>query len=125
IAALARHGAGLNATLQGAAAHRQQRDGVAWFTEWLTLPELTLCAARALAAAGEVAGTLAPVPERMAAILDDGTGLIHAEALSFALARRMPRPEAQAEVKALCAAVRDEGGHLLDRARERWPELGF
>jgi 3-carboxy-cis,cis-muconate cycloisomerase len=125
IAALARHGAGLNLTLQHAAAHRQQRDGAAWFTEWLTLPELTLCAARALTAAAELSETLAPVPERLAAVLDDGTGLIHAEALSFALARRMPRPEAQTQVKALCKIVRAEGGHLLDRAHKLWTDLGF
>jgi 3-carboxy-cis,cis-muconate cycloisomerase len=86
---------------------------------------LTLCAARALTAAAELSETLAPVPERLAAVLDDGTGLIHAEALSFALARRMPRPEAQTQVKALCKIVRAEGGHLLDRAHKLWPDLGF
>jgi 3-carboxy-cis,cis-muconate cycloisomerase len=125
LAALARHGAGLNATLQGAAAHRQQRDGVAWFTEWLALPELVMATARSLAAATELATGIAPVPERMAAALDEGGGLIHAEALSFALAARMPRPEAQATVKALCREAEATGASLLTLAEARWPDLGF
>lgn len=125
LAALARHGQALNAGLQGAALHRQQRDGAAWFGEWLALPEMVMCTARALSAAQQVAGAMHPVPARMAALLDDGTGLIHAEALSFALAARMPRPEAQAQVKALCQEVQREGGNLLHRAAAAWPDLGF
>jgi 3-carboxy-cis,cis-muconate cycloisomerase len=47
----------------------------------------------------------------------DGLGLIHAEALSFALAAHLPRPEAQDRVKALCAEARETGTPLPELAR--------
>ncbi len=123
LVALARHGLGLAAMVQAAALHRDARDGAAWMGEWLALPGLVMATARGLALAGELAATLRPVPGRMAAALAEGGGLIHAEALSFALARAMPRPEAQARVKALCAEVSEHGGDLLALAAARWPEL--
>ena len=45
----------------------------------------------------------------MAQRLDDPLGLIHAEALSFALAPTLGRAEAQAEVKTLAAQARETG----------------
>jgi 3-carboxy-cis,cis-muconate cycloisomerase len=123
--ALARHGQGLVAALQGAALHRQNRDGSAWFVEWLALPDLAMSTARALSAAGTCVATLEPVPGRMAELLEDSGGLIHAEALAFALSARMPRPEAQAAVKVLCEAVRAGGGTLSGLAAQRWPDLHF
>lgn len=121
IGALAAHANGLNHTLQGAVIHREQRDGVAWFSEWLALPQLVICAGRALSAATD---TL-PKPDapKMRAAIDDGSGLIYAEALSFALARTMPHPEAQALVKTWCKAVQDQGGHLSDHAAGIDPAL--
>ena len=113
IRALAAHGAGLHATLLQAA-HWDQRDGGAWMTEWLSLPPLVVAAGRALAILA--ATDLVPDRAAMRARVDDPSGLIHAEALSFDLAARMPRPEAQARVKAWAAAVRAEGGSLLERA---------
>ena len=92
MAATARQAAGLNATLQGAALHRLDRDGAAWFTEWLTLPQLCLAATATLIHAQSLSKTLAPVPSAMLAAMTDGQNLIHAEALSFALARHLPRP---------------------------------
>lgn len=105
LVALSRHVTALTAALTGAGVHRQQRDGAAWFTEWLTLPQICIATGRALTLALDLAGRIAPRPEAMARNLEDGSGLIHAEAISFALARHMPRPEAQAIIKALCAEV--------------------
>ncbi|MBM2575972.1 adenylosuccinate lyase family protein [Jannaschia sp. Os4] len=112
VRALHAHGAGLNATLQ-ATTHWDARDGGAWMAEWLALPQLVIAAGRALAAADAEVTVDAAL---MRARVDDPTGLIHAEALSFDMARTMPRPEAQARVKAWAAEVRVEGGSLLDRA---------
>ncbi|PRX35276.1 3-carboxy-cis,cis-muconate cycloisomerase [Meinhardsimonia xiamenensis] len=123
LVALARHATALDATLQGAALHAQARDGSAWFCEWLALPQHCLGLARALAVAEELATTLSPDAEAMARHLDDGAGLIHAEALSFALAAHMPRPEAQAAVKRLCARVRETGTPLRRLARAEWPQI--
>ena len=114
LVALARHGAGLNATLQGAAMHRNQRDGAAWFTEWLCLPQIVLGAASALVTARKLAAGLAPRPQNMARALNSGFGTIHAEALSFALAAHMPRPQAQAAVKALCREAQQTCVSLMD-----------
>jgi 3-carboxy-cis,cis-muconate cycloisomerase len=124
LSALGRVAAAIAPVMTGAIAHREQRDGAAWMAEWLTLPQLVMAAARALDAAGALTGSLAPQPARMAANLDpDGLGLIHAEALSFALAAHMPRPEAQETVKALCREAAAEGRPLCALAAERWPDL--
>lgn len=126
LVALARFSLALNGAMQGAALHRQQRDGAAWFTEWLSLPQLCLACGRSLAIATDTATSLTPDPAKMRAGLDsDGLGLIHAEALSFALAAHMPRPEAQAAVKALCAEARQSATPLPRLAAERWPDLGL
>ncbi|WP_420396958.1 lyase family protein [Nioella sp.] len=111
--ALARHVQALNGAMQGAALHRQQRDGAAWFTEWLSLPAMVMGVAKGLSIAADLAETLEPQAEVMAARLNDPLGLIHAEALSFALAAHMPRPEAQAVVKSACKEALATGTPLL------------
>lgn len=123
VVALARQAAGLNAILQGAGLHRQDRDGAAWFTEWMTLPQLCLSVASALEHGRVLAAGLSPDADAMAAALRDGQGLIHAEALSFRLARQMPRPDAQAAVKALCREIAASGGNLSDMAKTAYPDL--
>ena len=121
--ALARHAVGLAATLQAAGMPRQERDGSAWFREWLTLPELCLSASSALFRAKDLAETLAPRTEQMRAALTGGQNLIHAEALSFRLAEHMPRPEAQAAIKALAGEAGKTGADLADLARAAYPDV--
>jgi 3-carboxy-cis,cis-muconate cycloisomerase len=60
----------------------------------------------------------------MAALIDDGTGLIFAEALTFALAARMPRPKAQEAVKALCREALETGTPLRALAERDFPATG-
>lgn len=126
LAALGRHNAALSALI--AAPHRQNRDGAAWFTEWLSLPQMCISTGRALTLAAEITGQITPQAGKMTAALDEGGGQIHAEALSFALAGRMTRPEAQAKVKALCEEAASSGQVLLalmarDFPGEDWPAL--
>ncbi|TMM55354.1 lyase family protein [Sulfitobacter sabulilitoris] len=102
LVSLANQTAALRAGLQTAATHQHQRDAAAWFTEWALLPQICLATATGLQQARAAAAGLSPDTHRMAANLDSGLGLIHAEALSFALAEMMPRPQAQAAAKALC-----------------------
>ena len=59
----------------------------------------------------------------MAAHLSANHGLIHAEALTFALTARMPRPEAQSESKRLCAKARETGTSLAEVAMAAHPDL--
>jgi 3-carboxy-cis,cis-muconate cycloisomerase len=111
------------AALEAAAVHRGQRDGGAWFAEWLALPPLVLGSAAALGVGRALVDAIRPEAETMARALDGGQGLIHAEALSFALAAALPRPEAQAAVKRLCAEAGDSGARLGDLAARDFPDL--
>ncbi|SMO41670.1 class-II fumarase/aspartase family protein [Paracoccus laeviglucosivorans] len=123
LVALARQVVGLAGAVQGAGIHRQQRDGAAWFVEWLTLPQLCISTGRAIALASELAARITPDAQAMARALDDGTGLIHAEAYSFALARHLPRPEAQARIKALCQEALAERRPLPELVARDFPDL--
>jgi 3-carboxy-cis,cis-muconate cycloisomerase len=123
LVALARHAQGLNMTLQGAGVHRLQRDGAAWFTEWLTLPQLVQSCAAALTHAQTLGTSMGPNATAMRANLDATDGMLLAEALSFALAGDMPRPDAQARVKTLCAEARETGQSLRDLALASYPDL--
>ena len=123
LVALARQTIGLSATLQGTVLHRQQRDGAAWFTEWLTLPQLCISTGRGLTLAADVVSRVTPNPAAMQTGLAADGGLIRAEALTFALATRMPRHDAAAAVKALAAQVRAGHGDLISLSRAAWPDL--
>ncbi|MEL6620695.1 MAG: lyase family protein [Pseudomonadota bacterium] len=113
---------GLHASLQAAGAHQHQRDGTAWFTEWMVLPQIALCAASAAETAATLIEGMQPDVARMRENLG-GLGLIHAEALSFALAATLPRPDAQAATKALVAQAVDTGSPLEQIARTAYPDL--
>ncbi|MDG4649974.1 lyase family protein [Roseibacterium sp. SDUM158017] len=126
--ALARFAPAQASVLQGAAVHAEARDGAAWFAEWLALPPLVAAAARAVAILGDLAAGLEVRTDAMEARAADPLGLVHAEALSFALASVMKRPEAQALVKSLALEARETGAALPDlvaRARPdaRLPDL--
>lgn len=124
VSALARHVLVLVPAVQGAAIHRQQRDGAAWFSEWLALPPLCLALSRALSLATELTARLVPDTAALARPLTAPPALIHAEALTFALATRMPRPEAAKMVADLCRRAQAGGGALPDLARASHPWLG-
>lgn len=123
LVALARHSIGLGATLQGAALHRQQRDGAAWFTEWLTLPQLCISTGRGLAIAVDIAARLMPDASAMAAAMADDSGLIQAEALTFLLAKTLPRPQAQAAIKDLCQEARAASVPLVQLFAQAYPNI--
>ncbi|MEX0305399.1 MAG: adenylosuccinate lyase family protein [Leisingera sp.] len=123
LAALARQGSGLFAVLQGASVQQHQRDGAAWFTEWMCLPQFVLGATSAAKTGTELCAGLAPNAGAMADALSGGLGMIHAEALSFALANLMPRPDAQAAVKALCQEAQATQTPLQQLAARDYPDL--
>ncbi len=123
LVALARQTTAMQSALHAAGVHGLQRDGAAWFTEWLTLPQLTLSALSALETAAQMLPGITPDADRMATALAASDGMIHAEALSFALATEMPRPEAQAVTKTLCREARETGTPLADLVARDWPQL--
>ena len=114
--------AGLRASLQSAAAHQHQRDGAAWFTEWMVLPQIALSAATALEIACSVVEDMQPDIKQMTKNLG-GLGLVHAEALSFALAKEMQRSDAQKLVKKLVAQAHSTKTPLSEIVLKARPEL--
>lgn len=123
LVALSHQMSGLRATLQPAATHQHQRDGAAWFTEWMVVPQLCLTTASALQIAKSVTQDMHPNVESMRRALETAGGAVHAEALSFALAQAMPRPDAQAETKALVKAAQAQGTSLKTVAQSAHPTL--
>jgi 3-carboxy-cis,cis-muconate cycloisomerase len=121
LVALARVAPAQAAVLQGAGLHAEARDGAAWFAEWLTLGPLVVGAAKAVAVLAETAASVEVRAEAMAARAEDPLGLIHAEALSFALVGLMPRSEAQALVKTLTGTARATGRPLPELVAEACP----
>jgi 3-carboxy-cis,cis-muconate cycloisomerase len=109
----------------GAGAAREARDGAAWLTEWMVLPQLVMAAGKSAAVLADLSGRIMPDRTAMAARLADPLGLIHAESLSFALARAMPRPEAQAEVKRLSAEAQGTGRPLPDLVAAAHPAVAL
>ncbi|MFN3524459.1 MAG: lyase family protein [Paracoccus sp. (in: a-proteobacteria)] len=123
MAALSRQVIGLASVFGGAGMHRQQRDGAAWFTEWLTLPQICVSTGALLRLAGDVLARMQPDAPAMAQDLAAGQGTIHAEALTFAVTRLtgLTRAEASTRVADLCAEARRSGCDLLVLAARDWP----
>ena len=103
--------------------HGEARDGAGWFAEWLTLPLVAASAARSAMVLAELPGKIAPNANAMAVNLSDPLGLIHAEALTFALTKTLPRPEAAAEVKRLATDARETGTALADLLKAAHPDV--
>lgn len=118
LSALARHALGLNNTLQAASLHRDARDGAAWLTEWLSLPQLVLVAGRTLSLVQEIIATSTPNAPAMRKTLDEPPQLWVAEALTFALVEKMPRPQAERDVKDLVSKALETGTPLPTLAQE-------
>ncbi|MCR9176052.1 MAG: 3-carboxy-cis,cis-muconate cycloisomerase [Alphaproteobacteria bacterium] len=114
--AVAREAAGLVGTLHQAQIQEHERGSPGWTLEWQVLPRLAIAAAAATRHAEGLVDRMDPQIDRMRANLGSD-GLIMAEAASFALARHMPRPEAQAVVKTLALDVARSGGNLFDRLK--------
>ena len=123
LVSLGRQSAALTGALQGAAMPRHQRDGAAWFTEWLCLPQIVLGAAASAKTAAVLCEGLGPQPSAMASALDGGLDMIHAEAMSFALAETLPRPEAQAAVKRLCREALETDTPLRALVARDFPDI--
>ena len=120
---LARLNAGTLGTLHQALVAAQERDGVAMGLEWFALPQMCAAAGGATRLALGAAAALAAHPERIAATFAADRGLMLAEAAVFALAERMPRPEAQALVAEAVAAV--GSGTLAGALAARAPEIDW
>lgn len=125
LTALARQMVGLSTNMTAAIQHRDQRDGAAWLVEWMTLPQMCIGTGKAVSMCADIAGRIDPQPDTLRGAVDDGLGLIYAEALSFHMARLMPRPVAQAKVKELCLQANAMQSPLANLAAREWPDTEF
>ena len=114
IAAAASSG-GLMAALFNASVHEHERAAGAWHGEWFALPQLAGLAHASATATAEVAAGMVFDPARMRENLDSGGGLIAAEALTMALAKRSGKVVARKAVDLLCEEVRKLGETLAGR----------
>ena len=105
--------------------HRQQRDGAAWMLEWHALPQICMACGRALSVSITLVTQLRPDAQRMHANLEGQLGLSYAEAISFRLAEQMPRPDAQARVKQLCAEAVEQGIALPGLVAREFPDIDW
>ena len=117
VLALARHVMALNGSVQQAQLVENDRDGAAWGQEWLALPQMVCATGAALAHTRAMIDGLEPQPDAMRAVMDATYGTIFAEAVTFALADHMRRPEAAALVKEACrrASATDGLRAILER----------
>lgn len=123
LTALGHMATGLRAALGPATQPSLQRDGGTWFAEWMILPQIALGTTSGLQHAKAMVEGMSPNTARMGETLGANGGVIHAEALSFALAAQMPRAQALAEVKALCAQAAETGTSLRKLALQAHPDL--
>jgi 3-carboxy-cis,cis-muconate cycloisomerase len=92
----------LVSTMLAAMVQEQERGLGGWQAEWETLPEIVRLTAGALHHLTTTVSELEIDPERMRQNLDLTHGLIFAEAVTMALAEKMPRSEAHELVDLAC-----------------------
>lgn len=123
LVAIARQVVGLNTAIQSALPQRQERDAAGWMTEWMSLPQMLILTGRALTVAEDLAKSISPDTGAMLRHIEANGGMLFAEALSFALSSRIPRPDAQDEVKRLIDTALSAGRDLAEIAVEAYPDL--
>ena len=119
LVALARLNAGAVGTLHQAMIHAQERDGSALAIEWQVLPDMMIRTGAALRLALDLARSLTPRPDRIAATFAADRGAMLAEAAGFHLARQMPRGDALKIVAAALAELATDETETLAGALAR------
>jgi 3-carboxy-cis,cis-muconate cycloisomerase len=85
----------LVATILACSVQEHERAFGSWQAEWATFPALALVTSGALGAIADLAQGVEVDPDRMRSNVDITHGLIMAEAITFALAAKMSRQDAQ------------------------------
>ncbi|MFT5219378.1 MAG: 3-carboxy-cis,cis-muconate cycloisomerase [Planctomycetota bacterium] len=115
----------LNAAMQQALLHRQQRDGASWSLEWHALPQICMASGRALQLAHSLVSGLQPDVSRMLENVQGAYGLAFAEAVSFRLSEIMPRALAQQRVAELCAEAQRQQRGLQELVTSVYPAVDW
>lgn len=104
----------LAATIFAAQAQEHERSAGLWHAEWPALPTLMLVTSGALAAVADIAEGMTVDAERMRTNLDSTRGLIMAEAVSMALAKKIGKSEAHKIIEAASRKSVETRQHLRD-----------
>jgi 3-carboxy-cis,cis-muconate cycloisomerase len=104
----------LAATILAAQVQEHERGVGGWQSEWVSFPALALVASGALDAVADIAEGLEIDLDHLRANLELGGGRIMTEAVSFALAEKVGRVEAQRLVQELCQRADKEKRSLKD-----------
>jgi 3-carboxy-cis,cis-muconate cycloisomerase len=118
IVAAAGKNAVLLSALHQALVQEHERGTHGWQVEWLSLPEMVVLTAGALASAQALAENLTVDAARMTENLERAGGVVLAEALGYALADLMPRDEARQRVAAASRVAAAERRPLVEVVRE-------
>ncbi len=105
---------GLIGSLLSGLTHEHERGVGGWQASWLALPQLLLVASGAFERTAEIASGLEIDRARMRANLDISHGLIMAEAVQFALGKKLGRMEAHELLAKASKRAIAEGTHLKD-----------
>ncbi|MGA9593297.1 MAG: lyase family protein, partial [Candidatus Acidiferrales bacterium] len=108
----------LVSTMLSAMVQEHERGLGGWHAEWQTLPEICLLASGALAQLTPVLEGLKIETACMSENLEITHGLILAEAVSFALARKIGKPQAHEIVEQACRRALAQRRHLRLVLRE-------
>ena len=118
IVAAARMNASLLSALHNAQIQEHERGTHGWQVEWLTLPQMVTLTGGALKHAVYLAKNLQVDAAAMLANISRANDVILAEAAVFALAKAMPRAQAEDLVKKACAVAVSENKSLIDIVKQ-------
>jgi 3-carboxy-cis,cis-muconate cycloisomerase len=118
IVAAARTNASLLSAIHQAQIQEHERATHGWQVEWLTLPQMVVLAGGALKHGLYLARNLQVDAAAMRANIARANDVILAEAVVFALAKKMPRLEAEELVKKACALAAAEKRSLIDAVKQ-------
>jgi 3-carboxy-cis,cis-muconate cycloisomerase len=118
IVAAARMNASLLSALHNAQIQEHERATHGWQVEWLTLPQMITLTGSALKHAAYLAKNLRVDAAAMRANIERANDVVLAEAAVFALAKAMPRAQAEELVKKACGTAVGENRPLIDVVKE-------
>ncbi len=110
--------ASLLSALHNAQIQEHERGTHGWQVEWLTLPQMVMLTGGALETCGLSGEEFASRCAAMRANITRANDVILAEAAVFALAKAMPRPQAEELVKKACVIAVSENKPLIEISRE-------
>src|SRR5687768_4001023 len=114
VLAAARTNASLLSALHHAQIQEHERATHGWQVEWLTLPQMLTLSGGALKHASYLAENLQVDTAAMRANIARANDVVLAEACVFALAKAMPRPQAEELVKKACRVAISEQKPLVE-----------